>query len=103
MLSETQFRWKYILNKEELLVLKGKRKMTAKIFEAIALKAMGAGVGDSFSEFLICYQEFLSDFSEKYKNVRMDSIIIDVEEQLKIDEAWEEYREKNYPDPYIEE
>ena len=40
MLSETEFRWKYILNKEELLVLKGKRKMTAKIFEAIALKAM---------------------------------------------------------------
>ena len=103
MLSETEFRWKYILNKEELLVLKGKRKMTAKIFEAIALKAMGAGVGDSFSEFLICYQEFLTDFSEKYKNVRMDYIIADVEEQLKIDEAWEEYREKNYPDSYIEE
>ena len=50
MLSETEFRWKYILNKEELLVLKGKRKMTAKIFEAIALKAMGAGVGDSFQK-----------------------------------------------------
>ena len=31
MLSETEFRWKYILNKEELLVLKGKRKMTAKM------------------------------------------------------------------------
>ena len=103
MLSETQFRWKYILNREELLVLKGKRKMTEKIFETIALKAMGAGVGDSFSEFLIYYQEFLPGFSKKYENVRMDYIIADVEEQLKIDEAWEEYREKNYPDPYIED
>lgn len=101
MLTEDEFRWRYLLNKDELQAVKDRRRMTQELFDRIVKKTLGRGIGDSFSEFLIKYQDYLLKYCEKYRDLEVIYLLEYDELGQELDEKWEIYKEKHYIDPYL--
>lgn len=98
LLSETEFRLNYLLNKKELSAVNGDIQMTQELFNSIVNKMTGRRIGNFFEEFITKYQDFLIEYCEHGVadyDPENDAI------GTKLDELWEDYYAENYPDPYI--
>lgn len=100
MLTEREFKLKYLLTRKELKAFNGEIPMDQDLFDKIADKMMGRNIGENtFEEFLWKYQNFLPEYKEK---VEYERLIGEDPEGDILQEKWENYKEKNYPDPYLE-
>ena len=100
MLTESEFKLKRLLTKQEMAAFRGEIPMNQSLFDRIVNKSLGGNLGkDTFEDFLWKYQEFLQEYHEK---IESDRFMGEDPEWDIIQEKWEIYEEKYGVDPYLE-